>query len=100
VALYVVSKIPIYHLINNAFYYKLRKYNFPAFQDLHIMVFLGFGLIMTFLKRYSRGMLVHAFLVGGLVIQWATLLQGFFTMKSSKVELSIERYSFIICMYN
>ncbi|XP_066924364.1 ammonium transporter Rh type B-like [Clytia hemisphaerica] len=63
----------------------------PAFQDLHIMVFLGFGLIMTFLKRYSRGMLVHAFLIGGLVIQWATLLQGFFSMRQSKVELTLDR---------
>ena len=54
------------------------------------MVFLGFGLIMTFLKRYSRGMFVHALLVGGLVIQWATLLQGFFVIKNSKVELSVQ----------
>lgn len=70
--------------------YNSHKNNILVFQDLHVMVFLGFGLIMTFLKRYSRGMLVHAFLVGGLVIQWATLLQGFFAMKNSKVELTVE----------
>ena len=76
------------------FYTWIFRFMILAFQDLHIMVFLGFGLIMTFLKRYSRGMLVQAFLIGGLVIQWATLLQGFFSMRQSKVELTLERYNF------
>ena len=55
------------------------------------MAFLGFGLIITFLRRYSRGMLVHAFLIGALVIQWATLLQGFFVLKDAKVDMSLDR---------
>lgn len=62
-----------------------------GFQDLHISTFLGFGLIMTFLRRYCRGMLVHVFLIGTLVIQWATLLQGFFTMKNSKIDMGLQR---------
>jgi len=65
--------------------------NFPVFQGIHVMTFLGFVMIMTFLKRYSRGMLVHALLIGALVIQWATLLQGFFTMKNVKIDMSIKR---------
>lgn len=65
--------------------------NARVFQDLHISTFLGFGLIMTFLRRYCRGMLVHVFLIGALVIQWATLLQGFFTMKNTKIEMNITR---------
>ena len=55
------------------------------------MVLLGFGLVVTFLKRYTQGSLVHAFLIVGVVLQWATLLQGFFKMKNSKVMLSMER---------
>jgi len=62
-----------------------------GFQDLHVSTFLGFGLIMTFLRRYSRGMLVHAFLIGTLVAQWATLLQGFFTMNKTKIEMHLLR---------
>ena len=62
-----------------------------VFQDLHVMTFLGFAMIITFLKRYSRGMLVHALLIGGLVIQWATLLQGFFSIKKGKIDMSLER---------
>ena len=57
--------------------------------------FLGFGLVMTFLRRYSRGMLVHVFLVGTLVIQWATLLQGFFTMKNTKIDMGLNRSVFL-----
>lgn len=62
-----------------------------GFQNLHISTFLGFGLIMTFLRRYSRGMLVHVFLIGTVVIQWATLLQGFFTMTKTKIDMNIMR---------
>lgn len=65
--------------------------NIAVFQDVHVMALLGFGLVMTFLKRYSQGSLIHSFLIVGLVIQWATLLQGFFKMENSKVMLSIER---------
>ena len=61
------------------------------FQDLHVMTLLGFAMIITFLKRYSRGMLVHALLIGGLVIQWATLLQGFFSIRKGKIDMSLER---------
>lgn len=71
--------------------HKKPQYKPPVFQDVHVMVFLGFGLIMTFLRRYSRGMLVHSFLIGGLVIQWATLLQGLFSMENKKVLLTLSR---------
>lgn len=41
------------------------------FVSVHVYTFLGFGLIVTFLKRYCRGMLVHTLLIGAVVIQWA-----------------------------
>lgn len=25
---------------------------YPTFQDIHVMIFIGFGFLMTFLKRY------------------------------------------------
>ena len=62
-----------------------------GFHNLHVSTFLGFGLIMTFLRRYSRGMLVHVFLIGALTIQWATLLQGFFTIHKTKIDMTLMR---------
>merc|ERR1712180_406318 len=62
-----------------------------GFRNLHVSLFLGFGLIMTFLRRYSRGMLVHVLLIGALTIQWATLLQGFLTIRKTKIDMTLMR---------
>ena len=64
---------------------------FVVFQDTHVMVVLGFGLLMTFLRRYSHSSLTHTFLIAGLVLEWATLLQGFFNLEKGKVHLKLER---------
>ena len=61
---------------------------------MHLLTLLGFGLILTFLKRYTQGSLVHSFLIIGVVVQWATLLQGFFKMRKSKVHLTLDGYVF------
>eukprot|EP00794_Sanderia_malayensis_P000145 gene145-757_t len=68
-----------------------RNVSAAGFQNIHLTTLLGFGLVLTFLKRYSQGSLVHSLLIVGVVIQWATLLQGFFKMKNSKVLLTTER---------
>ena len=48
------------------------------FQDVHVMMFIGFGFLMTFLKRYSYSAVSINFLIAAIVLQWATLCQGFF----------------------
>ena len=42
------------------------------------MMFIGFGFLMTFLKRYSYSAVSINFLIAAIVLQWATLCQGFF----------------------
>ncbi|XP_065057188.1 ammonium transporter Rh type B-like [Rhopilema esculentum] len=70
---------------------KVKTRELGVFQDIHLLALLGFGLILTFLKRYTKGSMVHSFLIVGVVVQWATLLQGFFKMERSKVLLTIDR---------
>uniref|UniRef100_A0A8C6A3X3 Ammonium transporter Rh type C n=1 Tax=Marmota marmota marmota TaxID=9994 RepID=A0A8C6A3X3_MARMA len=49
----------------------------PAgFQDVHTMVFVGFGFLMTFLQRYGFSAVGFNFLLAAFGIQWALLLQG------------------------
>lgn len=49
----------------------------PAgFQDVHVMIFVGFGFLMTFLQRYGYSGVGFNFLLAAFGIQWALLLQG------------------------
>uniref|UniRef100_A0A8C5KKJ4 Ammonium transporter Rh type C n=1 Tax=Jaculus jaculus TaxID=51337 RepID=A0A8C5KKJ4_JACJA len=57
--------------MENEFYYR-----YPSFQDVHAMVFVGFGFLMTFLQRYGFGAVGFNFLLAAFGIQWALLMQG------------------------
>lgn len=51
----------------------------PAgFQDVHVMIFVGFGFLMTFLQRYGYSSVGFNFLLAAFGIQWALLMQGWF----------------------
>ncbi|PNF40087.1 Ammonium transporter Rh type B, partial [Cryptotermes secundus] len=55
----------------------LRKKH-PVFQDVHVMVFIGFGFLMTFLKRYGFSAIGFNLLIAALNVQWSILCSGFF----------------------
>ncbi|XP_061600128.1 rh family, C glycoprotein a [Cololabis saira] len=59
--------------VENDFYFR-----YPSFQDVHVMIFVGFGYLMTFLKRYSWGGVGFNFLIASFGLQWALLMQGWF----------------------
>jgi len=50
---------------------------YAMFQDIHVMMFIGFGFLMTFLKRYGFGSVGFNFLLAAFILQWATLTHGF-----------------------
>jgi ammonium transporter Rh len=43
---------------------------YPFYMDVHVMVFIGFGFLMTFLRKYGYSSVGINFLIGGLAIQW------------------------------
>ncbi|CAG5102323.1 Oidioi.mRNA.OKI2018_I69.chr1.g247.t1.cds [Oikopleura dioica] len=57
--------------------------DYAWFQDVHVMIFVGFGFLMTFLKRYSWSSLGFNFLFAAFAIQWGILCQGWFFETSS-----------------
>ncbi|XP_066577590.1 ammonium transporter Rh type B [Amia ocellicauda] len=72
--------------VENDFYYR-----YPSFQDVHVMIFVGFGFLMTFLKRYGFGSVGFNFLIASFSLQWATLMQGFLHgMKGGKIHIGVE----------
>lgn len=50
------------------------------FQDVHVMIFIGFGFLMTFLRRYGYSSVSFNFLVAAFAIQWATIARGLFSL--------------------
>ncbi|TSK34792.1 Ammonium transporter Rh type B [Bagarius yarrelli] len=72
--------------MENEFYYR-----YPSFQDVHVMIFIGFGFLMTFLQRYGFSSVGFNFLIAAFSLQWATLMQGFFHgMHHGKIHVGVE----------
>uniref|UniRef100_A0A8C9YDD5 Rh family, C glycoprotein, like 1 n=1 Tax=Sander lucioperca TaxID=283035 RepID=A0A8C9YDD5_SANLU len=74
--------------IENDFYFR-----YPSFQDVHVMIFVGFGFLMTFLKRYSFSGVGFNFLIAAFGLQWALLMQGWFHSldpNTGKIYIGVE----------
>uniref|UniRef100_A0A8C5DPV4 Ammonium transporter AmtB-like domain-containing protein n=1 Tax=Gouania willdenowi TaxID=441366 RepID=A0A8C5DPV4_GOUWI len=74
--------------IQNDFYFR-----YPSFQDVHVMIFVGFGFLMTFLQRYSFGAVGFNFLIAAFGLQWALLMQGWFhslDYTDGKIKIGVE----------
>ena len=47
--------------------------------DVHSMMFVGFGFLMTFLKRYGYSSVGLNFIIAAYVLEWAILVKCWFT---------------------
>ena len=48
------------------------------------MIFIGFGFLMTFLKRYGLSAISLNMLISAFAIQWTILVSGFFHLHYDK----------------
>ncbi|KAK3086997.1 hypothetical protein FSP39_000149 [Pinctada imbricata] len=67
---------------------------YPMFQDVHVMIFIGFGFLMTFLKRYGYSAVGINLLVAALAAQWAIIVRGFINdgvFNGNKFPIGIEQ---------
>lgn len=51
---------------------------YPYFQDVNVMIFIGFGYLMTFLRKNIFNSLGLTFMVAAMCIEWHMLVNGFF----------------------
>ncbi|NXF51018.1 RHAG protein, partial [Oceanites oceanicus] len=63
---------------------------YPLFQDVHVMIFVGFGFLMTFLKKYGFSSIGINMLIAAFGLQWGTLMQGFWHKKGEKIHVDIK----------
>ncbi|GAB0185363.1 ammonium transporter Rh type A [Grus japonensis] len=54
------------------------------------MIFVGFGFLMTFLKKYGFSSVGINMLIAAFGLQWGTLMQGFWHMKEGKIRVDIK----------
>jgi ammonium transporter Rh len=69
------------------------QFYYPVFQDVHVMILVGFGFLMTFLAKYGFSAVGFNFMITAFVIQWAILTNGFwhnvYEGKQKKIGLDI-----------
>ncbi|NXS88646.1 RHAG protein, partial [Erpornis zantholeuca] len=63
---------------------------YPHFQDVHVMIFVGFGFLMTFLKKYGFSSVGFNMLIAAFGLQWGILMQGFWHMEGGKILVNIK----------
>lgn len=66
-----------------------------VFQDVHVMIFVGFGFLMTFLKKYGYGAVGYNFFISALAIQWYIIIQGCIHHRGKSgfdIKLNMKRY--------
>lgn len=61
----------------------------PVFQDVHVMIFIGFGFLMTFLKRYGFSSVGINLLLAAFGLQWGLLMQGIWHLDDGKIKINI-----------
>ncbi|CAK9807154.1 Ammonium transporter Rh type B [Anthophora plagiata] len=64
---------------------------YPMYQDVHVMIWIGFGFLMTFLKRYGQSAIGLTFLLGAILVQVAIICDGVLHIeKNNKAYLSLQ----------
>lgn len=62
-----------------------------VFMDVHTMMFVGFGFLMTFLSKHGWSSIGYNFLIATYVLEWALLVKGFLGGDAGHFTIDIER---------
>uniref|UniRef100_A0AAY4DIE3 Ammonium transporter AmtB-like domain-containing protein n=1 Tax=Denticeps clupeoides TaxID=299321 RepID=A0AAY4DIE3_9TELE len=68
---------------------------YAVFQDVHVMVFLGFGFMATFLVRYGFSSSGFSLLVAAMTVQWAILMHGFLLVPRGREMIAVNMQSLV-----
>jgi ammonium transporter Rh len=64
---------------------------YPYFRDVNIMIFFGFGFLMTFLRRYGYSAIGYSFLMGCIAVQWSLILNVFFVIADGDFNFDVRQ---------
>ena len=60
-----------------------------AIMDIQVMLFVGFGFLMTFLPRYGYSAVCFTMIITVVCVEWAILVSGFININPETVEIPI-----------
>lgn len=55
----------------------LNSIYYPSYQDVNVMMLIGFGFLMTFVRRYAWSALSYTFFINAIAVQIYILLSSF-----------------------
>ena len=68
------------------------------------MIYVGFGFLMTFLKKYDFGAVGYNFFIAALMTQWGTIVTGclnqIYGEGHDHIEVSVQTYVEIIYSFS
>lgn len=50
---------------------------YPMYQDVNVMILIGFGFLMTYIKKHAWSALVYTFFINAIIVQLYILLADF-----------------------
>lgn len=82
--------------VNQAYY--------PMYQDVNVMMLIGFGFLMTYIKKHSWSALVYTFFINAIIVQLYILLSSFwirvFHGDWSQTKIFVEQKNWITASYS
>lgn len=76
---------------------------YPLYQDINVMMLIGFGFLMTFIRRYAWSALSYTFFINAIVVQLYILISGFWERVFQGFHdkfIYINQKSFILASYS
>ncbi|XP_046842700.1 ammonium transporter Rh type B-like isoform X3 [Xenia sp. Carnegie-2017] len=68
---------------------------YPMFQDVQVMIFVGFGFLMTFLKKYGYSAVGYNFFISALAIQWYMIIRACIGHHGGELKILINMESLV-----
>eukprot|EP00005_Dracoamoeba_jomungandri_P003896 CAMPEP_0174259170 /NCGR_PEP_ID=MMETSP0439-20130205/8043_1 /TAXON_ID=0 /ORGANISM="Stereomyxa ramosa, Strain Chinc5" /LENGTH=455 /DNA_ID=CAMNT_0015342965 /DNA_START=87 /DNA_END=1454 /DNA_ORIENTATION=+ len=73
---------------------------YPFFRDVSIMIFFGFGLLMTFLRRFGYSAIGYSLFIAAFVCQYSIILELFFVELDESKDFNERREVGVLQLLN
>ncbi|XP_055341759.1 ammonium transporter Rh type A-like [Paramacrobiotus metropolitanus] len=67
----------------------LERY-YGMFQDVHVMIFVGFGFLVAFMRNYGYSGVGFTFILAAYVLQWALLMRGLLRLQDNRNRIRLD----------